>query len=96
MTAKGRIWVARANPGHAGPDTILSVNWKGITQHGDMTTNWQVMPGDRIYLQADPIRVFDSNLAKVLSPIQRLLSVAQGINSLRSGNNTNLIAPPPP
>jgi hypothetical protein len=75
---------------------MLPVDWKGIAQRGEMATNWQVMPGDRIYLQADPVRRFDSNLAKILSPVQRILSVAQGINSLRSGNNTNLIAPPPP
>ena len=61
-----------------------------------MATNWQVMPGDRIYLQAYPVRRFDNHLARVLSPVQRLLGVAQSVNSLRNNNNTNLVAPPLP
>jgi polysaccharide export outer membrane protein len=96
MTAKGRIWVARPNAGHAGPDTILPVDWKGITQLGAMNTNWQIMPGDRIYLEAEPIRKFDNNVAKYLTPVSRILGVAQQINVLRSNNSTNLVAPPLP
>lgn len=96
MTSPGRIWVARPNQGHPGPDSILPVDWKGITQLGAMNTNWQVMPGDRIYLQAEPIRRFDNNLAKYLTPLQRLLGVAQQVNVLRNNNSTNLVAPPLP
>jgi polysaccharide export outer membrane protein len=96
MTSPGRIWVARSNAGHIGPDTILPVDWKAITQLGVMTTNWQIMPGDRLYLQAEPIRRFDNTLAKYLLPMQRLLGVAQQVNVLRNNNSTNLVAPPLP
>jgi hypothetical protein len=96
-TSPSRIWVARPNPGHDSPDTILPVDWTSITQHGAMATNWQIMPGDRIYLQAYPVRRFDNTLGRVLSPVYKMLSVGQGINSLRSGSsNTNLVAPPAP
>jgi polysaccharide export outer membrane protein len=95
MTSPSRIWLARANPG-PGPETILPVDWKGITQHGVMATNWQVLPGDRIYLQAFPMRRFDFVLTRVITPLQRVLGVAQGFHALSSGNNTNLVAPPIP
>ena len=93
MTSTSRIWVARANPGHMGPDNILPVDWKGISQHGAMATNWQIMPGDRVYLQAEAIRRFDNQLSKVISPIRNILGVAQQVNALRSSNSTNLVAP---
>ncbi len=97
MTSPGRIWVARPNPGHGAPESILPVDWKAITQAGAMNTNWQIMPGDRLYLQAEPIRRFDNNLAKYLTPLQRVLGVAQQFNVLRNnGNSTNLVAPPQP
>jgi hypothetical protein len=96
MTSHCRIWVARPNSGEVGPDTKLPVDWKAISQLGDMKTNWQLMPGDRLYMQAERIRIFDNNLAKYLTPLQRVLGVAQQFNALRNNNNTNLVAPPLP
>ncbi len=90
MASPKRIWVARKNAGPAGPmmhDTMLPVDWKGITQFGAMNTNWQVMPGDRIYVQADPVRRFNNTLSKYLEPIERLMGStllgAQTINAIK-------------
>lgn len=45
---KSRVWVARASgPGCA--ETILPVDWIGI-QRGATASNWQIKPGDRIYV----------------------------------------------
>ena len=81
-----RIWVARRNPG-TNHDSIYPVDWKGISQMGATNTNWQMMPGDRLYVQADPVRRFDNNLGKILSPIERILGAtllgAQTRNALR-------------
>ena len=46
-------WVARPNPHH--PDEILPVDWKGITRLGEPKTNYQVLPGDRIFVKANPL-----------------------------------------
>src|ERR1019366_6551206 len=49
VSSPRRIWVARKNPGpsgHPGPDNILPVDWKGISEMGATNTNWQIMPGD--------------------------------------------------
>lgn len=87
-----RIWVARRNDGHS-EFSVFPVDWKGITQHGMMNTNWQVMPGDRIYVQADPIRRFNNNLGKILEPIERVMGATlltgQTINVFRNNNNNN-------
>jgi polysaccharide export outer membrane protein len=93
VSSTKRIWVARRNTGHPTPDSILPVDWKGITQGGMMTTNWQVMPGDRIYVQADPMRRFNITLSKMLEPIERVMGVTlltgQTVNTIRNGTNNN-------
>jgi polysaccharide biosynthesis/export protein len=87
-----RIWVARKNMGMPTPENILPVDWHGITKGGAMATNWQVMPGDRIYVNADPVRTFNTNLGKMLEPIERIFGVtllgSQTVNTIRTGTNT--------
>jgi polysaccharide export outer membrane protein len=33
-------------PGH--PDVVLSIDWEGIRDRGDTSTNYQIFPGDRV------------------------------------------------
>jgi polysaccharide export outer membrane protein len=84
-----RIWVARRSEGPGAPDSKLAVDWKGITQLGGTNTNWQVMPGDRIYVQADPMRTFNTNLGKFLEPVERVIGATlltgQTVNTIRNG-----------
>jgi polysaccharide export outer membrane protein len=89
VASKHHIQVARRNcPGH--PETVLPVDWVAITQRGDGLTNWQIMPGDRVYIHADVVRTIDNQLAKILSPIERLFGVtllaSQTVNSIKSGS----------
>jgi polysaccharide export outer membrane protein len=74
VSDKKRIWVARRNPGH-GAEQVMPVDWIGISQHGTTSTNYQLLPGDRLYVKADKWRTFDSRLQKVLAPIERVLGV---------------------
>jgi polysaccharide export outer membrane protein len=84
-----RIWVARKNPGHPGPESILPVDWKGVSEYGATTTNWQLMPGDRVFVQSDPMRRFNNNLGKMLEPIERLFGAtllgSQTVNTIKNG-----------
>jgi polysaccharide biosynthesis/export protein len=75
VASKRNIWVARRSPHCDHPWQILPVDWIGITQHGITTTNYQIMPGDRIYVKAQRIITVDTALARVLSPIERLFGV---------------------
>jgi polysaccharide export outer membrane protein len=83
-----RIWVARKNPGHPGPESILKVDWKGISEFGSTTTNWQLMPGDRVFVHADRMRIFNTNLGKMLEPIERLFGATllggQTVNTIKT------------
>jgi polysaccharide export outer membrane protein len=72
VSSKRHIWVARRSP-HGGPDQVLPVDWVGMTQHGITQTNYQLMPGDRIYVKAQKLVTIDTALARFLSPIERVL-----------------------
>jgi protein involved in polysaccharide export with SLBB domain len=66
-----RIWVARPTPDN--DMTILSVDWKGVTAEGAAGTNFQIMPGDRIFVAEDKLVAFDTHLEKTIAPLQRAM-----------------------
>jgi hypothetical protein len=77
-----------ARRGENGSNRQLPVDWCGITQRGDPATNFQVMPGDRIYVKADRWITFDNGLGKRLAPFERALGItllgSQTVNSIRN------------
>jgi len=98
-----KIWVARPAPPEAGCLQILPVDWLAITQGGATGTNYQLFPGDRVYLNADPFIKTINVLDKVLAPVERVLGTlllgTSVANSFRSnggngnGSNVGFIAP---
>jgi polysaccharide export outer membrane protein len=66
-----RIWIAR--PGPAGcPPQLLPIDWRAITEFADPSTNYQILPGDRIFVKAAPMPSFGARMDRVLAPIERL------------------------
>ncbi|HEV3445078.1 MAG TPA: polysaccharide biosynthesis/export family protein [Gemmataceae bacterium] len=51
-SSKRRIWVARPAPSCVGCFQILPVDWHAITRGAQTETNYQIFPGDRIYVEA--------------------------------------------
>jgi polysaccharide export outer membrane protein len=75
IASKDRIWLARPAPAHAGCDQVLPVDLRSITECGSTATNYQILPGDRVFVQVDPWIATDNFLAKVLAPVERVLGV---------------------
>ena len=69
------IWVARPSPAGTQVAQTMPVDWRGITQDAVTTTNYQLLPGDRIYIKADPLIATDSFIAKVAMPVTRLFGL---------------------
>jgi polysaccharide biosynthesis/export protein len=82
-----QVWIARPAPDHVGCDQILAVDWVAITRGGSTSTNYQIMPGDRVFIAENHWVARDTALAKVLSPVERVLGV-----SLLGGQAINTIA----
>ncbi len=98
VSSKKHIWVARPSPCGSSCDQVLPVDWNAITQGGSTCTNYQLLPGDRIYVRADPWICIDNNLAKVLAPFERLLgftllteTTIQSFRRNGNGNNNGFI-----
>ena len=95
VASKERIWVARPAPAGKCLYQNLPVDWKGITRSGDTTTNYQVMPGDRIYVMAQPLITADTMIGRAISPLERIFGFALLSNSTVTtfsngrGNNNN-------
>jgi protein involved in polysaccharide export with SLBB domain len=87
-----KIWVARPSPAGHPCSQVLPVDWKAITQAGRTETNYQLLPGDRIYISADPLITVYNYLDKMLAPVERVLgvtllgqTVAQGFRTGTTG-----------
>jgi polysaccharide biosynthesis/export protein len=76
VSSTKKIWVARPTPANARCYQILPVHWQVLAMCGDTETNYQLFPGDRIFISADPLLATDNWLAKVFSPIERVLGLA--------------------
>jgi protein involved in polysaccharide export with SLBB domain len=66
------IWIARPAPNGTGGEQILPVNWDEISRGASTATNYQLMPGDRVYIAEDPMIRLDSIVAKYTRPFERL------------------------
>lgn len=82
-----RMWIARPGRNDCGGDQILPVDWLAVTQRGDVTSNYQVMPGDRVYVSEDKLVAFDTALGKIISPLERLF----GVTLLGTNTTSNLV-----
>lgn len=86
----GRIWVARPTSDPCKADQVLHVDWDAISMGADASTNYQLFPGDRLYVQSDPWIRFDTNLSKITAPIERVLGFTiLGTGAVRGFSNSN-------
>jgi protein involved in polysaccharide export with SLBB domain len=86
------IWVARPNPATSQVAQTMPVDWRAITQDAVTTTNYQLLPGDRIYIKADQLIAADSFIAKVTVPMSRIFGVTLlgngTVQALKRGPNS--------
>jgi polysaccharide export outer membrane protein len=76
------MWVARAAPGGFGAEQVLPVDWEAIARGGQPKTNYQLMPGDRLYIVADNLVDMNHYIGTLTAPIERLLGISSlGVNT---------------
>ena len=74
--ASKRIWIARPAPSGMECEQILQVNWNEITAGAATATNYQVLPGDRIFIAEDKLVAFDTFINKATAPFERMFGFA--------------------
>ncbi len=77
-----KIWIARPAPNGVGCEQILQVNYEEVAQ-GQTATNYQLLPGDRLFIAEDPMTKFDAVVSKITRPFERIFGfVALGTSTL--------------
>ena len=86
------IWIARPAAGHC--DQLLPVRWDEIVAGGGTQTNYQVLPGDRVFISEDHMVRLDSEVQRLKSPFERIFGFSllgfqtvQSANAFPIGNN---------
>jgi polysaccharide export outer membrane protein len=64
-----KMWLARPAPAGTPCYQVLPIDWCAIALAGDPTTNYQLFPGDRIYVKANCLAAVSRCLGNLLSPI---------------------------
>jgi polysaccharide export outer membrane protein len=87
-----QIWLARPSADDQ-PEEVLKVDWKAVTAHAKTQTNYQIFPGDRLFVNAQPMVTFDTRLARIIAPFERLFGFTllgnSVINNLKNPNSTS-------
>ena len=68
-----RMWIARPGLNQHGQPQILPVDYCAMTQLGDTATNYQLLPGDRLFIAGDKRVFVDSDIAKWIAPLERVM-----------------------
>jgi polysaccharide export outer membrane protein len=86
-----RIWVSRPSPANSGCNQVLPVDWEAIARGGDTATNYQLLPGDRVYIQAQYMVTLNNIVGKICAPVERvmgtLLLSSETVRSLRGAQS---------
>ncbi len=69
--SSSRMWIARPQR-NSGTSQILPIDWEAMTQRAEVATNYQLLPGDRLYIAHDRLVAVDGAIAKLTSPIERI------------------------
>lgn len=93
VSSKHRVYLVR--PAAVGEcDQVLPVDWKAITRGGRTATNYQVLPGDRICIDANPLVTTDTFLARVISPVERMFGITllgtTTIQTIKNGGTSGI------
>jgi protein involved in polysaccharide export with SLBB domain len=93
--ASKKIWVVRPSAADPNSGQVLPVDWVAITQRGATATNYQLFPGDRIYVKAQPLVALDNYLAKFYAPIERTFGIILLGNSTVNNFKTSITGTTP-
>ncbi|MBN2580001.1 MAG: polysaccharide biosynthesis/export family protein [Pirellulales bacterium] len=83
-----KIWIARPTC-QPGAVQVLPVKWEEITAEACASTNYQILPGDRVFIAEDKMIALDTSLAKITAPFERIM----GFSLLGVGTATRFSGP---
>jgi polysaccharide export outer membrane protein len=73
MSSDKRLWLARPNGEDPNKMQVFPVNWPAIVKGGSPATNYQLFPGDRLYVQSNPLMRINNRMMQAFAPIQQIM-----------------------
>ena len=70
-----RVWVVRPAPPGAPCDQVLPVDWPAVVACGRTATNYQLLPGDRLHVEADCLIHTSNFLTKLIQPFEQVFGI---------------------
>jgi polysaccharide export outer membrane protein len=88
------MYIARPAPDDFHCEQVLPVDWLAISRGANTATNYQILPGDRLFIEQDTFVAWTNELAKVIGPFERLAAFGSlGASTVRTfqtlGRNFN-------
>ena len=78
------VWISRPAPGDFECEQILPIDYMAITRGGVSATNYQLMPGDRLFIAEDRNVSLNSYVVKATAPLYHLLGISElGANTVK-------------
>lgn len=82
-----QIWIARPGRGRKGHEQLLMVDWRAITQLAETDTNYQILPGDRLYVSEKKLIRLSNDINTMLQPINSASNfISQILGTIRNLN----------
>jgi polysaccharide biosynthesis/export protein len=70
-----RIWISRPSRTNPAKGKILTVDYAGITKRGATATNYQIRPGDRLFIAEDKSIALNNWVTKKTATLERVLGL---------------------
>lgn len=67
-----RIWIARPAPNGMGCEQILPVDWEEVTRGAYTATNYQLFPGDRLFIAENKYNRATAAVANLIRPFESI------------------------
>lgn len=68
-----KIWISRPAPNGTPCDQVLPVDWEAITRGAATGTNYQLMPGDRLFIAENHLIAWSQITSILLNPFERVI-----------------------
>ena len=80
-----KIWISRPSASNPEKGTVLPVDYAAITRRGATATNYQILPGDRIFIAEDPLLARTNEFSKQTAQLEKVLGLI-GLGTSVLGN----------
>ncbi len=78
-----KLWIARPAPNGVGCEQVLPIDWENITRGASTATNYQLMPGDRLFIAENKYAKFSGLVSTTLRPFESILgAVSLGTSTM--------------